>query len=99
YARGLQKIGIVRGTKTVLMVNVEPNLFALLLALLKVGAVSVFVDPGMGVQRMLHCYRSAKSEAFIGIPLGQAFRVVNRGTFSSLKSVVTVGRRWGWGGP
>ena len=47
-ARGLQEIGIVRGTRTVLMVNPSLEFFALVFALFKLGAVLVAVDPGHG---------------------------------------------------
>ena len=93
YARGLQKVGITRGTKTILMVKPGPDLFLILFALFKIGAVPVIVDPGMGIQRMLHCYQSVGAEAFIGIPLAHWVRILFRKTFSSLKIRVTVG---GW---
>jgi acyl-CoA synthetase (AMP-forming)/AMP-acid ligase II len=91
-------VGIGKGTKTVLMLRPGPDLFAVLFALLKLGAVPVVVDPGMGVRRMLHCYRSAGAEAFIGIPPAHAIRVLNRRTFAGVRTLVTAGRRWFWGG-
>ncbi len=47
-AHGLERVGIKRGVRTVLMVKPSPELFALTFALFKVGAVLVMVDPGMG---------------------------------------------------
>lgn len=99
YARGLARNGFGKGTKTVLMVDWSPEMFTIVYALMKLGAIPVFVDPGMGISRMLHCYRLSKAEAFIGIPLGHVFRVANPKTFGGLRKVVTVGRRWFWGGP
>ncbi len=93
YARGFKRLGITRGTKTILMVKPSPELFSILFALFKLGAVPVVVDPGMGMRRMLHCYRSAGAEAFIGIPLAQWVRVLFFKTFSSLKIIVTTGDR------
>lgn len=98
YAHGLSAIGIVRGTKTILMVKPSPELFTILFALFKIGAVPVVVDPGMGIRRMLHCYREVGADAFIGIPVAHVIRTLFRRTFSSLKTWVTVGARWGWGG-
>ena len=46
-ARGLERVGIRRGVRTVLMVKPSPELFALTFALFKVGAVLVMVDPGV----------------------------------------------------
>lgn len=98
YAAGLRRIGIDRGVKTVLMVKPGPELFVLAFALFKVGAVPVIVDPGMGVGRMMHCYREVGAEAFIGVPAAHCMRVLNPGVFGGLKARVTVGRRWFWGG-
>ncbi|MEU9131381.1 fatty acid CoA ligase family protein [Kitasatospora sp. NPDC048540] len=91
-------IGIGHGTRTVLMAAPGPDLFVLLFALLRRGAVPVVVDPGMGVRRMLHCYRAVGAEAFVGPPLAHAVRVLGRRTFSGVRVKVTLGRRWGWGG-
>ncbi|MEV6319097.1 fatty acid CoA ligase family protein [Streptomyces sp. NPDC051776] len=97
-AAGLTRIGITKGTKTVLMASPGPGLFALAFALFRIGAVPVVVDPGMGVKRMLHCYRAVGAEAFIGPPLAHAVRVLSRRTFARTRIRVTLGRRWFWGG-
>ncbi|MFE2143225.1 AMP-binding protein [Streptomyces sp. NPDC059456] len=92
-ARGFEHAGIARGTKTVLIAPPGPELFALVFALFRVGAVPVVVDPGMGVRRMLHCYRAVGAEAFIGPPLAQLVRVLGRRTFAGVRVPVTLGRR------
>ncbi|WP_329154036.1 fatty acid CoA ligase family protein [Streptomyces sp. NBC_01456] len=97
-AAGFLRSGIGRGTKTVLMASPGPDLFALAFALFRIGAVPVVVDPGMGVRRMLHCYRTVGAEAFIGPPAAHAVRVLSRRTFADARIRVTVGRRWFWGG-
>ncbi|MGW6412667.1 fatty acid CoA ligase family protein [Streptomyces vinaceus] len=97
-AHGLARAGITRGTKTVLMAPPGPELFALAFALFRLGAVPVVVDPGMGVRRMLHCYRAVGAEAFIGPPLAHLVRVLGRRTFGRVRIPVTLGRRRLWGG-
>ncbi len=99
YARGFEKIGIRRQTRTILMVKPSLEFFALTFALFKVGAIPVLIDPGMGVKRMLHCLQETQSQAFIGIPLAHALRVLFPKYFRSIKTHVTVGKRWFWGGP
>jgi acyl-CoA synthetase (AMP-forming)/AMP-acid ligase II len=99
YAAGLLRAGIGKGVKTIVMVKPGPDLFAVVFALFQIGAVPVIADPGLGVRRMLHCYRTAGAEAFVGIPAAHVVRVLSRRTFSSLRTHVTVGRRWFWGGP
>jgi acyl-CoA synthetase (AMP-forming)/AMP-acid ligase II len=97
-ARGFLRAGIARGTRTIVMLKPGLELFACLFGLIKIGAVPVIVDPGMGVGRMLRCYRAVGAEAFVGIPLAHVVRVLSPRAFAGLKSVVTVGRRWFWGG-
>jgi acyl-CoA synthetase (AMP-forming)/AMP-acid ligase II len=115
YAAGFLRAGIGKGTKTVLMLSPGPELFTVLFGLLKVGAVPVVVDPGMGIRRMLHCYRAAGAEAFVGVPVAHAVRVLNRlchpgawtfgrrnatrWAFGGVHTTVTAGWRWFWGGP
>jgi len=97
-AHGLKKAGITQQTKTVLMVRPSIEFFALIFAIFKTGAIPVVVDPGMGIRRMLSCYKSTRPEAFIGIPLAHVVRSLAPKFFSTVKTWITVGRRWFWGG-
>ena len=58
-AHGLTAAGITHGTRTVLMVKPSLDFFTLIFALFKTGAVPVVVDPGMGIQRMVGCFKSS----------------------------------------
>jgi olefin beta-lactone synthetase len=98
YAHGLVEAGIRRGTKTIVMVRPCIEFFGIMLGLYKAGAVPVLVDPGMGVLRMMHCHRSSGAEAFIGIPVAHLLRVLAPWYFKSVRTFITVGRRWFWGG-
>ncbi len=98
-AHGLSAAGLARGTRTILMVRPSIEFFEIIFALFKLGAVPVVVDPGMGIRRMLACYQSTRPQAFIGIPLAHAVRVLFRKHFRGVRARVTVGRRWFWGGP
>lgn len=98
YAHGLERIGITRGTRTILMVRPSLELFALTFALFKVGAVPVLIDPGMGRENLVECLAKVEAEAFIGIPLAHVLRTLYRGAFKSVRTAVTVGRRYFWGG-
>ncbi|MGD2013422.1 MAG: fatty acid CoA ligase family protein [Desulfobacterales bacterium] len=97
-AHGLTAAGVARGTRTVLMVKPSLDFFALIFALFKTGAIPVVVDPGMGIQRMVACFKSSRPEAFIGIPLAHVVRTVYPGFFNTVNTWITVGRRWFWGG-
>ena len=55
-AAGLAKRGIVRGTRTVLMVRPTPEFFLLMFALFKAGAVPVLVDAGIDKRAVKQCF-------------------------------------------
>ncbi len=96
--RGLERLGIVRGTRTVLMVPPCLEFYALTFALFKIGAVVVLIDPGMGVRNLGVCLKEAEPEAFIGVPKAHLARRLFGWGRGTLRSCVTVGRRYLWGG-
>lgn len=98
-ADGLQKAGITRGTRTILMVRPSLDFFSLVFGLFKAGIVPVVVDPGMGADRMLSCFEESRPQAFIGIPLAHVLRVLRPKFFKGVTTWVTVGKRWFWRGP
>lgn len=97
-AFALEATGITRGTRTVLMVTPGLEFFALTFALFKVGAVPVFVDPGMGVKNLKTCLAEAEPEAFIGIPKAHIARLVLGWGKPTVKTLLTVGKKFFWGG-
>ncbi|MFH2058687.1 MAG: fatty acid CoA ligase family protein [Pseudomonadota bacterium] len=97
-AFGLERIGISRGTRTILMVTPGIDFFVIIFAMFKVGAIPVVVDPGMGIDRMLECLKQGKPKAFIGIEKAHMLRKLKPAFFRSVKHWVTVGKRWFWGG-
>ena len=98
-AAGLAGHGIARGTRTVVMVRPGPEFFLLMFALFKAGAVPVLVDPGIDRRALRQCLAEAEPEAFIGIPLAHAARLLLGWGRRTLRRHVTVGRRFGWRGP
>jgi len=97
-AHGFTSVGIRKGLRTILMVPPSIDFFVITFALFKTGAIPVVVDPGMGVQRMATCLQQSNPAAFIGIPKAHMMRKVYPGHFKTVKTWVTVGKRWVWGG-
>ena len=97
-AHALVGVGIGTGVRTVLMVPPSLDFFSLTFAMLKVGAIPVIVDPGMGIRNLGQCLGEAEPEAFIGVPKAQAARVLLGWAKRTVRSKVTVGRRFFWGG-
>jgi acyl-CoA synthetase (AMP-forming)/AMP-acid ligase II len=98
YARGLTRIGIGRGVRTVMMVPPNLAFFPLVFAVFKVGAVLVMIDPGAGRKALLTCLEEIEPEAFIGVPKAHLARLLFPAPFRKVRAAVTVGRRWFWGG-
>jgi len=98
FAHGLKSLGICDGARTLLMVTPGFEFIALAFALFKTGAVPVMIDPGVGRHNLLDCIARAEPEALIGVPKAHLARVLFPRYFRSVKTCVTVGRRWLWGG-
>jgi len=98
YANGLADTGFERGMRVLLMVKPGIEFTGLVFAMFRLGLIPVMMDPGMGVNQMLECIRTVDLHGFIGIPLAHVIRVLRGGSFRSVQRVVTVGRRWFWGG-
>jgi acyl-CoA synthetase (AMP-forming)/AMP-acid ligase II len=93
-AHGFEKTGITRGVRTILMVKPGLEFFSIIFALFKTGAVPVVVDPGMGIRRMVDCFKQGRPHAFIGIPSAHMLPTFYPKYFNTVKTWITVGRRW-----
>jgi len=97
-AQALVAHGIRPGMRTVVMVPPCLEFFSLTFALFKIGAVPVLIDPGMGTKNLKICIAEAEPQAFIGVPKAHLARLLLGWGKSTLQHLVTVGRRFGWGG-
>lgn len=97
-ARGLVELGVRPGTRLVLLVKPGSKFVKLVFALLRSGATTVLVDPGMGRKHLINCLAAVEPEGFVAISPAQAVRTVLRRRFPKANLNVTVGRRWFWGG-
>ncbi len=97
-AQGLIDLGVRPGQRIVLLVKPGIEFVKLVFALLRTGAVTVLVDPGMGRKHLVNCLAAAEPDGFIAISAAQAVRALLRRRFRRAKLNVTLGRRWFWGG-
>ncbi|NOY13842.1 MAG: AMP-binding protein [Deltaproteobacteria bacterium] len=97
-AHALESIGICRGVRTALMVKPGLEFFTLTFALFKIGAVPILIDPGMGLKNLKVCLGEAEPEAFVGIPKAHIARLLFGWSKTTLKTLLTVGKRSFWGG-
>jgi acyl-CoA synthetase (AMP-forming)/AMP-acid ligase II len=95
-ARGLERLGIGRGVRTVLMVPPSLEFFALTFALFKAGAVPVLIDPGMGIKNLGQCFAEASPEAFLGIPRAQLARRIFGWGRTTIRKTLTIAPGPAW---
>jgi acyl-CoA synthetase (AMP-forming)/AMP-acid ligase II len=98
-ASGLIAYGIGPGVRTALMVRPSIELFVLMFALFRAGAVPVLIDPGIDRGALKQCLDEARPQAFIGVPLAHVGRVLLGWGRGSIQQRITVnGSRLFWGG-
>ena len=97
-AIGFAEYGIGIGVRAVVMVRPSAEFFLIMFALLKARAVPVLVDPGIDKKALKSCLANVQPSAFIGIPLAHVARTLLGWARPSIRNLVTVGRRWFWGG-
>lgn len=75
---GLINLGVRRGDRVVIMVPMSIDLYVVLLAVLKIGASTVFVDPWVGRRQIAEFTAFAEPKAFIGISKSHLLRLIDR---------------------
>lgn len=91
YGAGFQNIGITPGMKTIVLVTPGVDFFTVTFALLRIGAVPVMIDPGMGNKAMAKVLSQINAGAFIGIPKAHLLRIIYPHTFRHVEIFVTTG--------
>jgi olefin beta-lactone synthetase len=97
-ARGLLDLGVRPGQRLVLLVKPGVEFIKLVFALLRTGATTVLIDPGMGRKHLVDCLAASQPDGFVAISAAQAARVAYRRRFPKARLNVTIGWRWFWGG-
>jgi len=89
YAHGFVSQGLTQGKRCVLMFKPSLEFFVLTFALYKIGAVPVFIDPGIGMRYLKQCLKDSEPYAFIGIRQAHIARKLFRWGASTLRLRVT----------
>ncbi|HOU15497.1 MAG TPA: fatty acid CoA ligase family protein [Anaerolineae bacterium] len=91
YAHGLAQFGVGMGDRVLLMVRPGVELIAVVFALLRLGAVPVLIDPGMGRKALLQCIAEAEPTVLIGVPIVHALRRLFPKPFATVRRSAVVG--------
>jgi acyl-CoA synthetase (AMP-forming)/AMP-acid ligase II len=98
YAVGLAHAGVRAGDRVLYLLRPSAEGYAVFYALLRLGAIPAFIDPGMGVARLLACVEAVRPRVVLAVPALHALRVVARRPFATAELAITSGHRWLWGG-
>lgn len=91
-AHGLRASGLNAGDRALLCVPPSPELICLTHGLLRIGAVPVLIDPGMGRRTFLECVERTAPRAFFGIGKAQLARRMFPRSFREIELAVAVGK-------
>jgi acyl-CoA synthetase (AMP-forming)/AMP-acid ligase II len=89
---GLRQRGMGPGDRAIVMIPMSIDLYVALLALLKIGAVAVFVDPWIGRAQIAAFAAFAEPRAYLGIPRSHLLRWLEP-ALRAVPLTVTTGRR------
>lgn len=99
YCAYLSGQGVVPGAVVVLMVTPSIEFICLTLALFKLGAPIVLIDPGMGYKNLLRCIERVEPRILIGIPKAIAFAKIFAKPFRTVERYLCCGNSLGIFGP
>lgn len=93
-AGGFERLGLVAGDRAIVMIPMSARLYAVLVALLRLAAVAVFVDPWVGRRRMAALAALGEPRAFVGVARSHLLRLADP-RLRRIPLAVTAGRHLG----
>ena len=91
HARALKLGGVSRGELALVMVPPGIPLITLFYGLLRLGAVPVMIDPGMGFRAFLKCVETTGATTLVGIPKAHLARLLFPRAFSTIERKFVIG--------
>jgi len=91
YAHGFTQFGIKRGDRTLVMLKPGVELISSVFALMKMGAVPILIDPGMGRKAFLQCVSETEPRIMIGIPLAHLIKRIFSRPFRTITQNIVHG--------
>lgn len=93
YAHGFAAMGMRPGDKIVFLAPPRIDALAALYGLVRLRAVPVAIDPGMGFAELLRCIAEIAPDGLLGVPMLHAVRRLFPGPFRSARLFITDSRR------
>lgn len=86
---GFNRIGIKKGSKALLLVKPGEQMFKIVFAIIRIGAIPVLIDPGMGPKAMSNALAKLKVDIFIGDPKAHLLRLLYPASFHTVTQFIT----------
>lgn len=99
YERGLVELGLRAGDRVLMLVPAGVEFLALSYAVMGRGALPIFIDPGIGREKLFQCIRDVKPDVLIGSPKAQLLRFKRNELFPHLRFHITASDWLFTGGP
>ncbi len=99
YCHYLTEKGVLPGDVVVLMVTPSIEFICLTLALFKLGAPIVLIDPGMGYKNLLRCIARVQPRVLVGIGKAVLFAKIFKKPFATVDKYFCCGNSFGIFGP
>ena len=93
YTRGLIELGLKSKDKVLFLFPVNIDFFALTLACIGIGAIPVFLDPGMGIDNIKKCIKSSNCNVIFTNNKGQLIKWIWRKYFKNIKFSLNVSEK------
>jgi len=81
--------GVCSGDKVLMFVKPDLHFAALTFALFRMGAVPVFIDPGMGLQNILKCANEVQPRVMLALPIVHLVRMFKGQYFKHVEIFLT----------
>ncbi|MEE2959810.1 MAG: AMP-binding protein [Myxococcota bacterium] len=95
FSQGYRRLGFESGDRVLLMFAPSLQFYPAIFGLLRAGLVPVFIDPAMGIGKVLACVESIKPRALIAPAALHTVSLFLRSTFKSVDIRIVAGR-WSW---
>ncbi|MBN2683747.1 MAG: AMP-binding protein [Pontiellaceae bacterium] len=89
----LTHLGLKRGQRMIIMIPMSPELYIVMLAIIRCGAVAVFVDPWISMRQIAAFSAFADPAGFIGIPKSHLLRLMNH-KLAGIPITLSTGSVW-----
>ncbi len=89
FSNKLVSLGVKKGDKVLVFIKPNIDFAAIVFSVFKVGAVGVFIDPGMGKDKLLKAIRESNANVLIGLSKVHVLRRFFKKPFSKINIFIS----------